>query len=151
MNTKKLNIKKVQGFTLIELMVVIAIIGILAALVYPSYRHHIQTTNRKAAIAEMEAVGQTLLRYYNNHNGTYDDGVGEVKDNDAVNSLVNDINNRIQGYNISVVIDATDANLGQAYTITANKDGDMGDPKCGNLTLTSYGDRTSEKGSNCFK
>ncbi len=139
-----------RGFTLIELMISIAIIGILATIVYPFYQHYIQQTNRKAAIAEMYVIGQALERYYNHHNGTYDDGVAPPNKNTNIDSLVSAINGRIQGYNISVTIDVTPANLGQAYMIVATQD-TMGDPDCGDLTIDSYDSQTSSKGSNCFR
>ncbi len=41
------------GFTLIELMITVAIIGILAAVVYPSYTRYIVKSNRTAAQAQM--------------------------------------------------------------------------------------------------
>ncbi len=139
-----------KGFTLIEIMIVLVIIGILATIAYPSYRHSIQTTNRKAAIVEMQIIGQALERYYNHHNGTYDDGVDPTNTNATIDSLVTTINARIKGYTISVTIDDTTDNLGQAYTIVATKS-DMGDPECGNLTIDSYDTKTSSKGSNCFR
>ena len=44
---------KQQGFTLIELMVTVAIVGILGAVGYPSYLRHIAKSNRTAAQAQM--------------------------------------------------------------------------------------------------
>ncbi len=148
LKTTKINI---QGFTLMELMLVIAILGILTAIAYPSYKRHIQTTNRKATIAEMHIISQALARFYTNHNGTYDDGVEPKNKNANIDKLVNVINARIEGYIISVAIDDTDKNFGQAYTITATQKDSMGDPNCGNLNIDNYGGKTSTQGTHCFR
>lgn len=44
---------KLQGFTLIELMIVVAIVAILASIAYPSYLQYIIRSNRSAAQAQM--------------------------------------------------------------------------------------------------
>jgi type IV pilus assembly protein PilE len=58
------NRKKYQGFTLIELMIVVAIIGILAAVAYPSYTSYAQKTRRGAATACLAEFSQQMERRY---------------------------------------------------------------------------------------
>lgn len=54
--------KKNQGFTLIEIMIVIAIIGILASIIIPSYLNYTQKTFEKSCLMELKGyANQTFL------------------------------------------------------------------------------------------
>ncbi|RZL87891.1 MAG: prepilin-type N-terminal cleavage/methylation domain-containing protein [Variovorax sp.] len=55
--------KQVRGFTLIELMVTVAIVAILAAIAYPSYTNYITRSNRSAAQGYMLEVSNLQQRY----------------------------------------------------------------------------------------
>ncbi|HCK63854.1 MAG TPA: pilus assembly protein PilE [Acinetobacter radioresistens] len=56
-------VNKIKGFSLIELMIVVAIIAILAAIAYPSYQEYIRKTKRVETQSEMLAIGNLLQRY----------------------------------------------------------------------------------------
>ena len=49
-----------KGFTLIELMIVVAILGILAAIAYPSYQGYIEKGKRVDMMAEMQQIGSRI-------------------------------------------------------------------------------------------
>jgi len=61
------------GFNLTELMVVVAIVGILAAVAYPSYRAQVQSGRRSDAKAELMRLAQYMERIYT-ESGCYDAG-----------------------------------------------------------------------------
>ena len=56
---------KQRGFTLIELMIVIAIIGILASIAVPSYRDYVRKSNMAEVIALINAQSTKMQVFYN--------------------------------------------------------------------------------------
>jgi len=61
---------RTKGFTLIELMIVVAIVGLLAAIAYPSYQEYIARARRADAKTVLLENAQFLERFYT-QNGTY--------------------------------------------------------------------------------
>ena len=65
------------GFSLIELMITLAIVSILAAIAYPSYRSQVQTTRKAEAQAHLLELAQSLERKYS-ADGCYNSADDEV-------------------------------------------------------------------------
>ena len=66
-----------KGFTLIELLIALAIVGILAAVAYPSYQNAVAKARRAEATGALLEAAQALERYYS-VNGRYVDGGGNL-------------------------------------------------------------------------
>lgn len=85
MNTKKNfripALRSAQGFTLIELMVVMVIIGLLAALVVPKFFGHVDKALQQDAQAQIELLGQALDLYRLEHHKypTTEDGLAALR------------------------------------------------------------------------
>lgn len=58
-----------KGFTLIELMIVVAIIGILAAIAIPAYQNYTKRASDNACLAEMKGYANKLFLIKNDPNG----------------------------------------------------------------------------------
>lgn len=53
-----------RGFTLIELMIVVAVVAILAAVAFPSYQEHVRKSRRAQAKADLIELAQVLERHH---------------------------------------------------------------------------------------
>ena len=61
---------KKEGFTLIELMIVVAIIGILAAIAIPAFINYVKRSKTSEAGANLKALFQGAAAYYDQENWT---------------------------------------------------------------------------------
>lgn len=129
--------KSSQGFTLIELMIAIAILGIIAAIALPSYQDSVRKSRRTAATVALTTAAQNLERYFTVNN-TYT-GATVGTEGAATDVLVNyapiDGAASAAFYEISLAIGET----GTSYTITATPTRVMDGDECGNYTLTQTG------------
>ena len=66
--SRNIQLRDARGFTLIELMIVVAVVAILAAIAYPSYQEHVRKTRRAQARVDMMETIQQLERRYSARN-----------------------------------------------------------------------------------
>ena len=59
------------GFSLIELLIVVAVIGILAAIIIPTYKSSIRKANEASAVTTVNAIKVAQAKYVIDHNGQY--------------------------------------------------------------------------------
>jgi len=125
------------GFTLIEVMIVVVIIGILATIAYPAYTRYIQDSRMATAQGDLMELAQFMERQYSLSNSYA--GVADAGD------LPFDESPKDGGttaYNVTIV---TAAN---SFTLTATPTGPQVGHTCGTLTLNHAGVRTPDPATN---
>ena len=132
-----------KGFTLIELMIVVVIIGILAAIAYPSYTQYLIKTNRVDAQTEMVKMA-ALLQKYRVLNSTYlkADGTSLTLDDLGVSSNYPDSVKPMYSLTLSNVSAGT-------WTLTATPKANTIQTGNGSIIINHLGERCWTKGSSC--
>ena len=123
--------KKKLGFTLIELMITVAIVGILASIAYPTYQDSVMKSRRVDAQGALLVYANTMERYFTVNN-TYVDAP---------------TNSGTTYYDIT--ISTNPAVTASTYTLNATPKGVQLNDKCGTLTLTHTGFKCPSDNSTC--
>ena len=134
------SVRRDAGFTLIELMIVVAIIGIIAAIAYPSYSDNVRKTRRAVAQADLMELAQWMERQYS-ADFSYLEGTSQ-----PVLPFTESPRPGTAFYNLS-----TGTVTQNAYTVQAVPTGDQQNDDCGTLSMTQTGAKTaSGTGTNCW-
>lgn len=134
-----------SGFTLMELMFVVIIIAILAAIVYPNYTRMVQKSRRTDAHALLLRIAAEQERYYTNFNRYTGDITGAQPAGLGFAQILSE-----NGFYTATAVTA-DAN--QTYQLTATPLGAQLGDNCGALTLSSSDQRTfagDQDNGNCW-
>lgn len=132
-----------RGFTLIELMTVVAVLGILAAIAYPAYQSQALKSKRTTAHVALEKIAQAEQGYMSQNNTFTLDllvlpGVGTTKS---------------EGNYYELTIQRTDGGAGNpvnSFVATATPQGKQADDTCGALHISSNGARTADGTGKCW-
>jgi type IV pilus assembly protein PilE len=146
-----------RGFTLVELMVVLAIVMTLAAIAMPSYTENIKQSKRAEAKAQLLEAAQFMQRLYSQNDSYAQTRAGvAVAVPDALARVPRTAAAGSQNYTISF---ATPAPTTATFTLQAapRVGGSMADDKCGTFTLNQAGRRgaadnaTGATADSCWK
>jgi type IV pilus assembly protein PilE len=126
-----------RGFTLIELMIAVAIVAILATIAYPSYQEYVRRSNRSAAQSVMLDVAARQHQYLLDTRG-YANSLGTLG-----TSVPPDV---ARHYTIATVLEAGPP---PGFRVTATPVGSQTADRCGNLAVDRAGQKTADA-ANCW-
>lgn len=125
--------KRNHGFTLIELMIAVAIVGILAAIAYPSYLDQVRKSKRSDARSLVLQTANRQERYFTTHY----EYAGSMKDLGYKNATVETEN---KAYSVTASASGTNK---ENFTITATAINDQDNDDCRTMSINQIGEKTA--------
>ena len=141
MRIRSITVAVQRGFTLIEVMIVVLIIGILAAVAYPSYQESVRKSARADAQADLMELAQISERFFTTNNRYDQTRAGVPYVLPFAQSPRSGANPR---YNINFAAPAP----GQAYLLQAVPAGAQVGDTCGTLSINQLGVTLPALGTN---
>lgn len=130
-------LRRSAGFTLIELMIVVVIIGILSAVALPSYKEYVRKGRRADAQQHLMALAQANQQHFLDTRAY----TATASDLMATPSTV------ATYYTLGITVSDGPP---PGFSIRAVPQGDQAGDGCGTLTITQSGARSSSAGTNCW-
>jgi type IV pilus assembly protein PilE len=116
-------------------MITVAIVGILAAVAYPSYIEYVNKGRRSQVTAQMLAAGQFMERYYTENRQYPEDA---VKGTEELNRRFKNVPSEASDSKANYILELS-ASSRSSFTIKAARKGVMADDRCGDFTLNNFG------------
>jgi type IV pilus assembly protein PilE len=126
-----ITIMTAKGFSLMELMITLAIVGILASIAYPSYQEQVAKSRRTEASGALLSAAQALERYYS-ANGRYTATA-------AGSTLPSVFLTKVPENGTAYYTVASSSASANAFTLKASRAGVMASDSCGDFTLDETG------------
>ncbi len=126
---------KQSGYTLIELMIAVVIVGIVASFAFSGYQQNVRQTKRSDCGGALVSLAQAMERHYSVNNSYL--GAAASGGNTGAPTIFSTscpVDGGTPSYNLTIA-----AATASTYTLNAAPTGGMADDKCGTLTLTGTG------------